>query len=69
MGMVNLLIFVLVIAALIMAIRWVLQGGRSGEGTDAPGISQGKAMEVLKEKYARGEIDREEFEQKKKDLS
>ncbi|MFP3998227.1 MAG: SHOCT domain-containing protein [Desulfobacterales bacterium] len=28
-----------------------------------------RKMEVLKKRYARGEIDRDEFEQKKKDLS
>lgn len=70
MGMVfNLLILILIVAALIMAIRWVLQGGRSREGNDTRQGSSGRAMEVLKERYARGEIDKDEFEQKKKDLS
>lgn len=49
----------LVIAGIVALIRWFSE--RSG--------SRGKtALEVLQERYARGEIQKEEFEQKKRDL-
>lgn len=50
----------LVIAGIVMAIRWLVQQGRGGRA-DA-------ALEVLRERYARGEIDREEFLARKRDL-
>ena len=34
-----------------------------------PSMKQKTAQEILEERYARGEIERDEFEQKKKDLS
>ncbi len=43
-------------------IIWVIKGVGSGP----PGTKS--ALQVLEERYARGEIDREEFEQKRKDL-
>ena len=48
------------IVGLVVAIRWLL--GKSKEAkTDS-------ALEILRQRYARGEINKEEFEAKKKDL-
>ena len=55
----------LVITGLVLFIRWLVQG--SGRGAQV-GSESLNAIEILKERYARGEIDREEFEQKKQDL-
>ncbi len=43
----------------------LLSTGQGGRGVN----SEDSALEILKKRYARGEIDKEEFEQKKKDLA
>ena len=50
-------------------IIWVVVAGshRSGEA-DSPAYRDDSPVEILKRRYARGEIDKEEFEAKKKDL-
>ncbi len=64
-GMASMLLFwVLLVAAVAVVIRYVWGSDRS------PEVRQEKtALNILKERYARGEIEREEFEQKKHDLS
>jgi putative membrane protein len=52
--------WVLLILGIVVLAKWLFSGGRRS-GTDA--------LEVLKERYARGEIQKEEFEQKKRDLA
>ena len=47
-------------------IKWLIQSTRS-EKSEAGGGR--RALEILEERYARGEIDKAEFEEKRKDLT
>jgi len=55
--------WIAVIVGLIFLIKWIVQQSRPGEGK-----SEENSLEILKKRYVREEIDKEEFEQKKKDL-
>ncbi|OGL04567.1 MAG: hypothetical protein A3J45_00915 [Candidatus Rokubacteria bacterium RIFCSPHIGHO2_02_FULL_69_13] len=54
------LFWVAMIVALVLGIRWLVRQGRPEAGDSA--------LEILRQRYARGEINREEFEAKRKDL-
>jgi putative membrane protein len=60
------LIQILVIGALIFLLPRLKQNYKIGGVETSSGKS--KALEILEERYARGEIDKTEFEEKKKDL-
>jgi putative membrane protein len=57
--------WILIIVAIIFLIRWLVVSSRVGSHGQKPEES---ALEILKKRYARGEINKEEFEQKKRDL-
>ena len=51
-----------VLAALILFVIWIVKELTRGDK------NSGRVIEILRERYAKGEINKEEFEQKKKDL-
>ncbi len=66
--MIFIFIFILaIIAGVIILIIWAVK--KSGSGQQTQYISESAAMTALKERYAKGEITKEEFENIKKDIS
>ena len=62
-GIMMIVFWALIIWLIVWAVREV--GGRNSRDTH----SSSRALDILKERYAKGEIGKEEFESKKKDLT
>ena len=62
-GLMMLIFWVFLIAFIV----WLVKESRGGNHSDA-GRSQ-SPLDLLKERYVKGEIDKKEFEEKKKDLN
>ena len=59
----GLLLIFLFVVVLVLAVRWLW-----GQGTPWITADKGSALDILKKRYARGEIGKEEFERLKKDI-
>lgn len=69
-GIFSMIVFwIIIFIAVIYFIRLLIRNTqRGGPPDDRSQGGSGKAIDILKERYARGEIDKAEFEEKKKDL-
>jgi len=70
MGWFGVIFAILIVILVVVALIFLLPRLKQNYKIDAVETSSGKskAHEILKERYARGEIDKSEFEEKKKDL-
>jgi len=57
------LFWILIIAGVVVLVKWLIDQSSTSKG---PGDKS--PLEILRERYARGEINREEYEQKRHDL-
>lgn len=65
MGIVPLLFLAALIAVVVLLVRYAAGGG----GHPPPMERRSPGLDALEERYARGEIDRDEYLQKKKDIA
>lgn len=58
-----------VIVAIVFLIRWLVTAGAGNRGPQpSTGYSVESALDILKKRYARGEISKEEFQDMRRDL-
>jgi putative membrane protein len=69
-GLFLLLLFLILVGGLVAVVIWLARSGRGGQmgSPRAPLPDQEDALEILRRRYARGEISREEFETMRDDL-
>ena len=68
----HIIVTIVIIAVIFALIRWLFWGGRMNRmhrwKMMHDMVGGNSALEILKERYAKGEINKEEFDEKKKDL-
>lgn len=60
--------WILFICLVVGLVRWYVLSGKDNGQIDS-GETSGKAMDILKERYAKGEITKKEFLEMKKDMA
>ncbi|SHG36740.1 putative membrane protein [Fodinibius roseus] len=66
-GWMMILWWILIIVAIVALLKWAVPSSGRWPGSERQPQSK-SALDILKERYARGEIDKDEYERKKKDL-
>ncbi len=65
-GIFMVLWWILIIVGIVAVVKWLTT---SASGCRGRQVADKSALDILKERYARGEIEQEEFQRKKRELS
>jgi putative membrane protein len=71
-GFVLLIVFVLVVIGIVLGVIWIVRqnaGFSMNKSSYSQHASQNDALDILKRRYASGEITKDQFEEMKKDIS
>jgi putative membrane protein len=71
-GFVLLIVFVLVVIGIVLGVIWIVRqnaGSSMNKSSYSQHTSQNDALDILKRRYASGEITKDQFEEMKKDIS
>ena len=63
----GLIFWLVILAAAVAALVWFVRSQQGASG-GRPRLESSAGLQILEERYARGEIDREEYLQKKRDI-
>jgi len=69
-GLIHMIFWVVVLIALVVAVVWLVRSMMTGgpaAGSHSP-LRRSPGLDVLEERYARGEINRDEYLEKKRDI-
>lgn len=65
MWLISSLFWIAIIAGVVLLVKWLTE--RNGQGKTSSTVSESH-LDILKKRYAKGEINKEAFEQMKRDL-
>ena len=65
-GILMMLFWVLIIVGGVLLLAWILRHGQTAASGPGPALRQ--PLDILRERYARGEITKEQFDQMRHDL-
>lgn len=68
LGSLQMIIWPLILVALVAGVIWFVRSPDAGASRSQP-LRRSSGLDILEERYARGEINRDEFLQKKQEIS
>lgn len=68
-GPVHLIFWAVILIGIVAGIVWLVRSMSGGGAADQGPARRSTGLDVLEERYARGEINRDEYLQKKKDIT